>query len=165
LALVEIDLHALRWNQDRPEEPSGGDVRVVGVNLIGRGNLPLEDIQSDEAERAVVTLATEPSRSPSSDDARTRRAVRVRPGSRSRGSAAMLRVAAPAALPCRERLSLLHSGRATRPDRSCGVWSLSSGGRSAPPDSMQCAARCHRRSARTMLIGRFASVRAHGLAD
>jgi len=58
--LVEIDLHAVRRDQNRPEEPAGRDARIVRVNLVGRGHLPLEDVQSDESEGSMMALVVDP---------------------------------------------------------------------------------------------------------
>ncbi len=54
LCVIEVNLYAVIRNAYRPEQSAWSDSRIEVVDLIRRSNLPLIEIQSDEAERAVV---------------------------------------------------------------------------------------------------------------
>lgn len=58
--VLEINIYAFIGNADRPEQPAWSDAGVEVVDLIGRSNLPLIEIQSYEAERAEVLFPIEP---------------------------------------------------------------------------------------------------------
>ena len=58
--VIKVNLHAFRRNANRPEQSALSDSGVEVVDLIWRSNLPLIEIQSDEAERAVMLLPIQP---------------------------------------------------------------------------------------------------------
>src|SRR6266566_7817091 len=60
LCVIEVNLYAVIRNAYRPEQSAWSDSRIEVVDLIRRSNLPLIEIQSDEAERAVVLFPIQP---------------------------------------------------------------------------------------------------------
>ena len=58
--IIEINLYAVIRNAYRPEQSAWSNSRVEVVDLIRRSNLPLIEIQSDDAERAVVLFPIQP---------------------------------------------------------------------------------------------------------
>ena len=56
--VIEVDLYALIGDAYRPKQATGGNTGVVVVDL--KGKLPLKEIQSDEAEGAMVLFPVHP---------------------------------------------------------------------------------------------------------
>ena len=52
--VIEVDLYTLIGDAYRPKQATGGNSGVVVVDFICNGKLPLKEIQSDEAEGALV---------------------------------------------------------------------------------------------------------------
>jgi hypothetical protein len=55
--IIQIEPRGLVGDWDGPEQAIGSDSGVEVVNLIGRGELPLVQVQSDEGEGACVAFA------------------------------------------------------------------------------------------------------------
>ena len=65
--IIEVNLHALIRNAYRPEQPACSDTRVEVVDLVCkiiRDNLPLIEVQSNEAEGTAVFLPIHPNVDP-----------------------------------------------------------------------------------------------------
>jgi hypothetical protein len=62
--LLEVDLDALIGDADRPKQTTGEHTGVVVVDFICNGKLPLKEVQSDEAEGAVVLFPVHPNVDP-----------------------------------------------------------------------------------------------------
>ena|SRR5215467_4918957 len=62
--VIEVDLYALIGDAYRPKQATGGNTRVVVVDFICNGKLPLKEIQSDKAEGAVVLFPVHPNVDP-----------------------------------------------------------------------------------------------------
>src|SRR5256886_11365113 len=60
--VIEVDLYALIRDAYRPKQATGGNTRGVVLDL--KGQLPLKDIQSDEAEGACVLFPVHPNVDP-----------------------------------------------------------------------------------------------------
>jgi len=58
--VIEIDLYTVIGDAYRPKQATGGNTGVVVVDFICNGKLPLKEIQSDEAEGAMVLFPVHP---------------------------------------------------------------------------------------------------------
>lgn len=58
--IIEVDLYTFMWSAYRPKQPTGSNTRIEVVDLIGRGNLSLIQIQSYEDESACVPFPIDP---------------------------------------------------------------------------------------------------------
>ena len=58
--VIEVDLYTLFGDAYRPKQATGGNTGVVVVDFICNGKLPLKEIQSDEAEGAMVLFPVHP---------------------------------------------------------------------------------------------------------
>ena len=62
--VIEVNLYALIGDAYRPKQATGGNTRVVVVDFICNGKLPLKEIQSDEAEGLCVLFPVHPNVDP-----------------------------------------------------------------------------------------------------
>ena len=58
--VIEVDLYAVIGDAYGPKQATGGNTGVVVVDFICNGKLPLKEIQSDEAEGAMVLFPVHP---------------------------------------------------------------------------------------------------------
>jgi hypothetical protein len=57
---LQVDVYGLARNGRGPKQAAVGDARVVVVELMIEVNLTVEEVQSDEAESALVAAAIDP---------------------------------------------------------------------------------------------------------